>query len=177
MGQAQTTNASPPTTNKNIPNTGSSSNQPRTDHYSGTNVNPNQIPQNMGYNQNQPYPFNQMPQPQKPQYIAVITSSDLKEVFRQYSIDGKYLNKSRFNDTIEKLFKNINIPSMHYTYLSDRIYDLLDESGDGKISEDEYLNGLKNVLTDKEFRTKCIYYQYKLYFLSNNDGHDVKKRK
>ena len=80
-------------------------------------------------------------------------------------IDGKYLNKSRFNDTIEKLFKNINIPSMHYTYLSDRIYDLLDESGDGKISEDEYLNGLKNVLTDKDFRTKCNFKNINRIFL------------
>jgi hypothetical protein len=158
MGQAQTTNTSPPTSNKNIPSTGPNTNQPKTDNHSLHSVNPNQIPQNMGYNVNPSYPTNQMQQPQKPKYIAVITSTDLKEVFKQFSIDGKYLNKSRFNDLIEKLFKNINIPSMHYTYLSDRIYDLLDESGDGKISEDEYFNGLKNVLTDKEFRTRCNNY-------------------
>ncbi len=156
MGQAQTTNTSPLNQHKNPPTnpvTPPNTNQPKIDNNSGMNQYSNQIPQNMGYN-NPSFPYNQMQPPQKPKYIAVITSSDLKEVFKQFSIDGKYLNKSRFNDTIEKLFKNINIPSMHYTYLSDRIYDLLDESGDGKISEDEYLNGLKNVLTDKEFRTR-----------------------
>jgi hypothetical protein len=33
---------------------------------------------------------------------------------------------------------------------------MLDESGDGKIQEDEYLTGMKKVLTSKEFRMKCI---------------------
>jgi hypothetical protein len=152
MGQAQTTpNTSniPIRTAPTIQTQNTMSNQNRMDNNSS-----NQIPQNMGYNPNPSYPYNQMQQPSKPKYIATITSSDLKEVFKQFSIDGKYLNKSRFNDSIEKLFKNINVPSMHYTYLSDRLYELLDESGDGKISEDEYLNGLSNVLTDKEFRTK-----------------------
>ena len=48
-----------------------------------------------------------------------------------------------------------NIPSLHHTFLSERLYDMLDESGDGKIQEDEFLVGMKRVLTDKMFRMKC----------------------
>jgi hypothetical protein len=86
---------------------------------------------------------------------GIITVHSLKDSFKTFAIEGKYLNKDRFNDTIESLF-SFNIPEMHYTYLSEKIYELLDESGDGKIQEEEYFAGLKNVLTNKDFRLKCI---------------------
>jgi hypothetical protein len=86
-------------------------------------------------------------------YIA-ITSSDLKNAFNNNSIEGKYLNKTKFNDTIMTLL-NFNTPSLHYTYLSEKLYEMLDDSGDGKIQEDEYLLGMKKVFTNKEFRMRC----------------------
>lgn len=115
-----------------------------------------------------PQPNQQIQQTKPP--LATITSNDLKDAFKAFSIDGRYLSQVRFNDTIERLFSKLNIPSMHYTYLSERIYYLLDESKDGKISEDEFLIGMKNVLVDKEFRLKC-----KLLFnvVSKYDGNDV----
>jgi hypothetical protein len=100
------------------------------------------------YNQN-------VPQPQKSKYKAVFNSNDLLDAFKTFAIDGKYLNQTRFNDAIEKLFSNIDIPAMHYTFLSEKIYFLLDESRDGKISEEEYMVGMKNVFVNKEFRLKC----------------------
>lgn len=109
------------------------------------------------YNPNQnPYqiPNQNVNQPLK-KYKANFSTNDLLEAFRNYSIDGKYLNHARFNDSIEKLFSRVDIPSMHYTFLSEKIYYLLDESRDGKISEEEYVNGMKNVLTNKDFRLKC----------------------
>ena len=81
----------------------------------------------------------------------VITSKILSDAFRNYCIDNDYLNRPRFNDAIESIFR-FNIPEMHYTYLSDRIYDLLDSSGDGKIQEDEFLEGFGSVLKDKNYR-------------------------
>ena len=81
----------------------------------------------------------------------VITSKILSDAFRNYCIDNNYLNRPRFNDAIESIFR-FNIPEMHYTYLSDRIYDLLDSSGDGKIQEDEFLEGFGSVLKDKNYR-------------------------
>ena len=81
----------------------------------------------------------------------VITKKILQDAFRNYSIDNDYLNRPRFNDAIESIFR-FNIPVMHYTYLSDKIYDLLDSSGDGKIQEDEFLDGFMAVLKDKNYR-------------------------
>ena len=80
-----------------------------------------------------------------------ITTKMLKDAFRNYSIDGSYLNRQRFNDAIESIFR-FDIPEMHYTHLSNKIYDLLDSSGDGKIQEDEFLEGFGSVLKDKNFR-------------------------
>ena len=80
-----------------------------------------------------------------------ITTKMLKDAFRNYSIDGSYLNRQRFNDAIESIFR-FDIPEMHYTHLSNKIYDLLDSSGDGKIQEDEFLEGFGSVLKDRNFR-------------------------
>ncbi len=81
-----------------------------------------------------------------------ITKKMLKDAFRNYSIDNnEFLNKPRFNDAIESIFR-FNIPEMHYTHLSNKIYDLLDSSGDGKIQEDEFIDGLGTVLKDRNFR-------------------------
>ena len=83
-----------------------------------------------------------------------ITKKMLKDAFKTYSIhvtDGSYLNRPRFNDAIESIFR-FNIPEMHYIHLCNKIYDLLDSSGDGKIQEDEFIDGFAKVLKDKYFR-------------------------
>lgn len=80
-----------------------------------------------------------------------ITDKMLKQAFDNYSIDHSYLNKKGFNDAIESIFR-FNIPEVHYTHLSDKIYDLLDSSHDGKIQEDEFVEGFKKVLRERNFR-------------------------
>ena len=91
---------------------------------------------------------------QKQKFKGIITLLDLKECFKYHAIEGKYLNKDRFNETIQKLLSKFDIPFIHHTYVSEKIYDVLDDSADGKIQEDEFVNGMKNVLTSKEFRLK-----------------------
>ena len=118
--------------------------------YNNNNMN-NQNNQN---NQNNNQGFNKAPllqrsSTQRPK--NTITTRILQDAFRNYSIDNDYLNRPRFNDAIESIFR-FNIPAMHYTYLSDKIYDLLDSSGDGKIQEDEFLDGFSSVLKDKNYR-------------------------
>ena len=110
------------------------------------NNNSNQNNANKGFGQN---PLLQRSMTQRPR--NVITTKILKDAFRNYCIDNDYLNRPRFNDAIESIFR-FNIPAMHYTYLSDKIYDLLDSSGDGKIQEDEFLDGFTAVLKDKNYR-------------------------
>ena len=94
----------------------------------------------------------------------------LKDTFKTYAIDGDYLNKDRFDDAIESIFRFPDLPEMHYTYLSEKIYYLIDDSGDGKIQEDEFVPGLSNVLSDRNFRIKCIILFIMMY--SINDGND-----
>ena len=149
------------------PNQGVNLNQPRYNYTGNAPYNPNYM------NQPQPqYNQSQYTQPQTNTIVkkpkATLTMNNLKDVFRFFAIDGKYLSHQRFDDTIEKLFSRIDIPSMHYTYLSERIYFLLDVSRDCKISEDEFMNGMQKVLTDKEFRLKCNIF----FIFSNDDGYD-----
>ena len=105
-----------------------------------------------------------------PKYKYTITAKMLKDTFKTYAIDGDYLNKDRFDDAIESIFRFPDLPEMHYTYLSEKIYYLIDDSGDGKIQEDEFVPGLSNVLSDRNFRIKCIILFIMMY--SINDGND-----
>ncbi len=115
--------------------------------YNNNNMNnQNNQNNNQGFNK---APLLQRSSTQRPK--NTITTKILQDAFRNYSIDNDYLNRPRFNDAIESIFR-FNIPAMHYTYLSDKIYDLLDSSGDGKIQLDEFLEGFSAVLKDKNYR-------------------------
>ena len=114
------------------------------------NPNNNNNPQNNFNNNNQGRAKLQRSMTQRQK--NVITTKILSDAFRNYCIDNDYLNRPRFNDAIESIFRLFNIPLMHYTYLSDKMYDLLDSSGDGKIQEDEFLNGFSTVLKDRNYR-------------------------
>ena len=123
-------------------NMNNNNNQNPQNNFNNNNNNQN----NQGFGKN-PLLQRSMTQRQK----NTITTKILKDAFRNYCIDNDYLNRPRFNDAIESIFR-FNIPLMHYTYLSDKIYDLLDSSGDGKIQEDEFLDGFTAVLKDKNYR-------------------------
>lgn len=51
----------------------------------------------------------------------------------------------------------MNLPTISYTYLTERLYDIVDESNDGRISEDEFIEGMKKVLADNELRRRRNY--------------------
>lgn len=51
--------------------------------------------------------------------------SDLKNAFKKYAIYNSYLNISSFNKTISEVLK-FNIPIIAESYLSNRLYELLD---------------------------------------------------
>ena len=114
------------------------------------NQNNNQNSNNNNNNNNQKQPA-VLQRSQTQRRKNVITTKILCDAFRNYCIDNDYLNRPRFNDAIESIFR-FNIPEMHYTYLSDKIYVLLDSSGDGKIQEDEFLVGFGTVLKDRNYR-------------------------
>ena len=124
-----------------------------------TNLYQQQTQQQFNNNNNSPQKINNSSMFQRTNTYSrkhkyTVSIKNLKEAFRNFCIDGDYLNKDRFNDAIESIFSAFKIPNMHYTYLSERIYDILDDSQDGKIQEDEFLNGFSSVLKDKDFRMK-----------------------
>lgn len=88
---------------------------------SGTNPNQNMVTQNQNVNQNM-----NIPQYPSKKYKGTISLNELYNTFKFHAIDGTYLNKDRFNSTIESIL-NFDIPKLAFTYLSEKIYDLLDE--------------------------------------------------
>ena len=140
----------------------------------------NQKQMNSLYNQQQgvsPNPSQQLTRAMsfQPKYKYTITAKMLRDTFKTYAIDGQYLNKDRFDDAIESIFRFPDLPEMHYTYLSEKIFYLIDDSGDGKIQEDEFVPGLSNVLSDRNFRIQCKTITH-INLYSINDGNDDNSR-
>ena len=81
-----------------------------------------------------------------------ITRKQIIDSFNKYAINNDYLNKPLFNDAICSLFSFPDIPEIHYTFLSLRLYKLIDDSGDGKIQSDEFVENLEKVLMSKDFK-------------------------
>jgi Ca2+-binding EF-hand superfamily protein len=148
----------PITQSQKLPNQNMSINQQQNTNAYGQNnaQNPNQNRKNIGVppvtlNNNNNNNNNQMMSRSFTKKNNTITKKMLRDAFRTYSIDGSYLNKPRFNDAIESIFR-FKIPEMHYTHLCNKIYELLDSSKDGKIQEDEFLEGMGRVLKERNFR-------------------------
>jgi hypothetical protein len=127
-------------TNHNIPKMG--------EEYVKNNVIiPNQVNINNNINYNIQKP--------KRQYIGRVTTNDLISSFNANCIDNFYLNREKFNLAIKKLLYHLNLPTLACTHLVDKLYDIVDESGDGRISLDEFVGGMSKVLSDPEFSKKC----------------------
>ena len=107
--------------------------------------------------QQQVTPKSRTEQPKQPvqQYKYNVTLKGLKEVFKYFAGQSDYLTKSQFNDCIQRIFNFPDIPFMHHTHLSEKIYYLLDDSGDGKIQEQEFVDGFRNVILNQDYRNKC----------------------
>jgi len=59
-----------------------------------------------------------------PKFKGIIYSDDLRKIFRQIAIDN-YLNKERFYEAITRVM-NFNIPIISYTFLAEKLFELLD---------------------------------------------------
>ena len=111
---------------------------------------------NVDRQQQQVTPKSRTEQPKQPvlQYKYNVTLKGLKEVFKYFAGQSDYLTKSQFNDCIQRIFNFPDIPFMHDTHLSEKIYYLLDDSGDGKIQEQEFVDGFRNVILNQDYRNK-----------------------
>ncbi len=88
----------------------------------------NQVPVNKTINNINPnINKKQIDQPNnKKKYTNLISSDDLVTAFKYYSIGGKYLNNEKFNESIKTLLK-FDLPLLPYTYLSEKLFELLDK--------------------------------------------------
>jgi hypothetical protein len=133
--------------------TGTSQNPQYQNQNSYNNFNIQNNPYNLNPNNNSSQNFNvRTNTTNQKKYKYNLNSKMLKNAFYNFAIDHSYLNKSKFNDATESLF-NFPIPEMHYTYLLEKIYYIIDDSGDEKIQEDEFMQ-LKNVLSSRDYRLK-----------------------
>lgn len=80
----------------------------------------------------------------------IITSKKVTETFQLFAIDQKYLNKHEFNEALEYLFSNIPIPALHHTYLSNKLFEMFNLSGNSKLNEDEFMTCIKQILSNNK---------------------------
>ena len=81
----------------------------------------------------------------------IIKPNQITEAFKLTCIDKTYLNLERFNDALNYLFKP-PIKMIHHTYLSKKLFEIIDEKKNGKIFEYEFSQALHNILKDKNYR-------------------------
>jgi hypothetical protein len=81
-----------------------------------------------------------------------ITTKKVKEAFNLFAIDQKYLNKHAFDNALEFLFSKMQIPALHHTHLSDKLYNIFNLTGNLKLNESEFINCIKELLSKKNNR-------------------------
>jgi hypothetical protein len=84
--------------------------------------------------------------------IYKITTKKVKEAFNLFAIDQKYLNKHAFDNALEFLFSKMQIPALHHTHLSDKLYNIFNLTGNLKLNESEFINCIKELLSKKNNR-------------------------
>lgn len=82
----------------------------------------------------------------------IITIRNVKEAFKLFAIDQKYLNIQAFDDALEYLFSKLPIPVLHHTYLSKKLFNIFNLSGDSKLNEEQFLICIKEILSNQNNR-------------------------
>lgn len=82
----------------------------------------------------------------------IITKNNVRETFKLFAIDQKFLNKKAFNDALEYLFSKFPIPEIHYTHLSNKLYDIFNLNTNSKLNEEQFIICIKELLSNKNNR-------------------------
>lgn len=83
--------------------------------------------------------------------IIIITPKVLKEAFKLFCIDQKYLSLQSFNNALNYLFKP-PIPKIQSTFLSQKIFNIIDPNKSGQIDENTFYQTFANILKDRNYR-------------------------
>lgn len=82
----------------------------------------------------------------------IIKLKDVKDTFKLYAIDQKYLNKHGFNDALESIFGKFPIPVIHHTHLSNKLFSIFNTTGNSKLNEEQFISLIKEILSEKDNR-------------------------
>ena len=82
----------------------------------------------------------------------IITSKKVREAFYLFSIEKKYLNEKKFNNALEFIFAKLPLPKINHTYLSHKLFSIFCPEGSLKLSEEEFFNCIKHILSNKNTR-------------------------
>lgn len=83
----------------------------------------------------------------------IMTPQKLRDAFKMFCIDQKFLSLQRFNDALEYLFKP-PIPVIHHTFLSQKLFNIIDHNKTGKVEENAFCEIFSNILSDRSYRLR-----------------------
>lgn len=94
----------------------------------------------------------------------ILTFPMMNQTLAKYSKDG-FLTLQNFNDCLSVLTFDENFPRLAYTYLSERLFNLIDSSNTGRIENDKFMKGMCMVLSCQETKihSKKTYFTYFIY--------------
>ena len=82
----------------------------------------------------------------------IITLKNIKDTFKLFAIDQKYLNMRTFDAALEYLFSKFLIPVLHHTHLSRKLFIIFDTIGNSKLNEEQFITCIKEILSNNENR-------------------------
>ena len=88
--------------------------------------------------------------------MKIITFSMISGIFNKNCQNG-YINKQGFDECIKFLFGDENFPLLSYSYLSEKLFILLDVQRVGTINFETFSKGVCNVISCQETRSKILF--------------------
>ena len=89
--------------------------------------------------------------------MKIITFSMISGIFNKNCQNG-YINKQGFDECIKFLFGDDNFPLLSYSYLSEKLFILLDVQRVGTINFETFAKGVCNVISCQETRSRILFY-------------------
>lgn len=83
----------------------------------------------------------------------IMTPQKIGDAFKMFCIDQKFLSLQRFNDALEYLFKP-PIPVIHHTFLSQKLFNIIDHNKTGNVDENSFCEIFTNILKDRTYRLR-----------------------
>lgn len=96
--------------------------------------------------------------------VKILTFPLMNQTLAKYAKDG-FLTLQNFNDCLSVLTFDENFPRLAYTFLSERLFNLLDSNNTGRIENDKFMKGMCMVLSCQEtkIRSKIAFNKYLFY--------------